>query len=263
MGTVAKALSLLDLFTLARPEIGLSDLARLSGMNKATVYRMVSELQAEGLLEQTGTRAYRIGPAVLRLAALREATVPLRAAAMPLLQRLSDRTGETVHLSFLEGGKLGTYAFTYADAHGTSVRMEDAAVLPFHATASGLAVLAYLPPDRREALLTPPLAGFTAATQTDAARIRAALSQVRASGIAVSTGGFEADVSSLAVPLFAADGSVTGALAVATPVSRMTDALRARIAQALTDTAPALGALWGASPLLQDTPPPPVPEPTD
>lgn len=78
MGTVTKALNLLSFFTQNRHEIGLSDLTRLSGLNKATVYRLMGELQAAGFVEQVGPdRAYRLGPELLRLAALREAAVPI------------------------------------------------------------------------------------------------------------------------------------------------------------------------------------------
>jgi len=96
MGTVAKALSLLTLFNQSRPEIGLSDVTRLSGLNKATAYRLLSELQAQGFVEQVGTdRAYRLGPEIMRLAALREAAVPLLSVAREVLDRLCTATGET------------------------------------------------------------------------------------------------------------------------------------------------------------------------
>ena len=88
MGTVAKALSLLNYFSLQRSEIGLSELARLSGMNKATVYRHMSELCAQGFAEQTQAgKSYRLGAEVLRLASLREAAVPLLSVAREMLAR--------------------------------------------------------------------------------------------------------------------------------------------------------------------------------
>ena len=55
MGTVTKALTLLDHFTLARPLIGLSEVARLAGVNKATAFRLLSELQSAGFVEQAGS----------------------------------------------------------------------------------------------------------------------------------------------------------------------------------------------------------------
>ena len=82
MGTTSKALSLLRLFSSSQPEIGLTELSRQSGMNKATVYRLMSDLAEHGFVEQVGAdRMYRIGPGIMRLAVLREATVPLRSIA--------------------------------------------------------------------------------------------------------------------------------------------------------------------------------------
>ena len=146
MGTVGKALDLLDLFTHQRPSAGLSEIARLAGLNKATCHRLLTEMESRGLVEQTGAaREYRLGPAVLRLASLREAAVPTREAAMPVLRALAEATGETAHLSHLVAGRLQTLAFAYSARTGVRVMMEDADFLPFHATASGAAVLAHHP----------------------------------------------------------------------------------------------------------------------
>jgi DNA-binding IclR family transcriptional regulator len=234
MGTVAKALSLLDHFSRARSEIGLSDMARLSGLNKATTFRLLSELQAQGFVEQTGTgREYRLGPAVLRLAALREASVPLRDMAAQALQSLSDATHETAHLSLLQGERLSMLTYAYSPRHGTRVTMEDAQILAFHATSSGLAVLAFCPPDMIDSVLQSPLERRTEDTLTDPAAIRAVLDGVRRSGIAESVGGFEKDVHSHAMPLFDAQTRVIGAMAVAAPVARMTPDLKALIRREL------------------------------
>ena len=230
MGTVTKALSLLTYFNHSRPEIGLSDLTRLSGMNKATVYRMMREMQEQGFVEQAGgERAYRLGPEVLRLAALREAAVPLLSVAREVLDALCADTGETAHMSLVRGGALNTLAYRYSPAHATRVMMEDAEVLSFHATSSGLAVLGFADPDFTDAILSRPLKAHTDSTVTDADAIRSALAEVRASGIAESVGGFEAEVHSHAAPVFGADRRPIGALAVAAPVARVTDATRPAI----------------------------------
>lgn len=230
MGTVTKALSLLTFFTQSRPEIGLSDLTRMSGMNKATVYRLLTELQAGGFVEQAGAdRAYRLGPEVLRLAALREASVPILTVSRGVLDRLSAATGETAHVSLIKETALNTIAHAYSPRHATRVMMDDAEVISFHGTASGLAVLAFSDPGFVNAVLSEPLPAHTADTLTDPGEIRAALDTVRAEGIAESVGGFEADVHSHAAPIFGPDGRPLGALAVAAPVSRMTPELCALI----------------------------------
>ncbi len=238
MGTVGKALDLLDLFTGARPQHGLSDLARASGLNKATCHRLLTELESRDLLEQTGpAREYRLGPAVLRLASLREATVPTRDAAMPILRRLAEATGETAHLSHLVAGKLQTLAFAYASRQGVRVMMEDADHLPFHATASGAAVLAHLPDP-----------GPVIAAAPDPGTLRARVATARANGYAETLSTFEKDVHSFAVPLFDPTGSCTGALAVATAAPRMTPALRATITAELMQAGHEITHLWGGQP---------------
>ena len=197
MGTVSKALSLLTYFNHGRTEIGLSDLTRLSGMNKATVYRLMGEMQESGFVEQAdGDRSYRLGPQVLRLAALREAAVPILSVSRRVLKDLSEETGETTHLSLVQGTQLNSLSHAYSPRHAARVMMEDAEVLTYHGTASGLAVLAYADPEFVDAVLSGPLHSHTAATVTDPEAIRRQLEEVRRSGMAQSVGGFEAEVHS-------------------------------------------------------------------
>ncbi len=248
MGTVGKALDLLDHFTRQRPGIGLSDMARLSGTNKATCYRLLSEMQAFGLIEQDPeTRDYRLGPAVLRLSVLREAAVPMRDATRPVLDRLSEATGESAHSSMLIGDRLQMMDFAYSHRHGTRVIFDDTDTLPFHATSSGLAVLAYLPDPLREKVLSAPLSAATRHTQTDPRRLRGTLDEVRHRGFAEVDGGFEVDVTGFAVPLFGPRGDCLGALAVAAPSARVTPALRSDILGALKLAGAEIITLWGGT----------------
>lgn len=234
MGTVSKALSLLTYFNHGRTGIGLSALTRLSGMNKATVYRLMAELQESGFVEQTdGDRMYRLGPQVLRLAALREAAVPILSVSRRVLRDLSDETGETTHLSLLQGSQLNSLSHAYSPRHATKVMMEDAEVLTFHGTSSGLAVLAFADRGFVEDVLSQPLVAHTPSTITDPQEIRAQVAAVRSCGMAQSIGGFEADVHSHAVPVFGPGQQVIGALAVAAPVSRMTAEQKSLIPAAL------------------------------
>lgn len=238
MGTVGKALDLLDLFTRSQPQLGLSQLSRASGLNKATCHRLLTELESRGLLEQVGpAREYRLGPAVLRLSALREAAVPTREAAMPTLRRLAEATGETAHLSHLVAGKLQTLAFAYASRGGVKVMMEDADILPFHATASGAAVLAFGASPETLIAATP-----------DPETLRARIAITRSKGYAETISTFETDVHSLAVPLYDATGTCTGALAVAAAAPRMTPDLHATITRELRAAGAEITRLWGGQP---------------
>ena len=246
MGTVSKALSLLTYFSRSRSLIGLSELSRLSGLNKATVHRLMNELQDGGFVEQAGTgREYRLGVAFLRYAALREAAVPMREVTLDVLTELAEATGETAHVSLLQGQTLSTLAYVYSHQHGTRVTMEDAEILPLHATSSGLAVLGFSDADFVDEALSAKLTALTANTETNPTKLRKTLAQVRADCMAESVGNFEDDVHTHAMPLFDARQTCIGALAVAAPVSRMDEALRTAIRANLRQAAPRLTRAMG------------------
>jgi len=248
MGTTSKALSLLRLFSGSQPEIGLTELSRQSGMNKATVYRLMSDLAEHGFVEQVGAdRMYRIGPGIMRLAVLRETTVPLRSIAKELVRTLAEEIGETTHVSQVSGDELSTLTYAYSTKHGTRVTMEDAERLPFHATSSGLAVLAYSKDALVDAILSKPLDKRTSHTMVDPSRIRDELGRISARGYAELVSGFEQDVHSVAAPIFAGGETVCGALAIAAPVGRVNGALRTRMIAAVQDRARMMTDMMGGA----------------
>ena len=238
----------MDLFTIQRPEIGLSELAKLSGMNKATTLRMVRELESVGFVEQLAqTKAYRLGPGVLRLATLREASVPLQKVARPILKDLARETGETAHLGLFRSDELVPLMHAYSSRHATQVVMDDIDLLDFHATGSGLAYLAFAPEAFVQSVLAKPLHKFTEHTITDPDQLSERLREVRIKGFAESIGGVEADVHSVSTPFFERSGAPIGSITVAAPISRMSeDALeliRGLVVQAGKDLTNGLGGI--------------------
>ena len=104
MGTITKALSLLNQFSRQRPEIGLIEMTKITGRDKATVHRHLSELTENGFLEQNAvSRLYRLGPAILRLASVRETNHPIRRILRPIVEEAAETIGELAHFSLLQG----------------------------------------------------------------------------------------------------------------------------------------------------------------
>ncbi|NNE53524.1 MAG: IclR family transcriptional regulator [Sulfitobacter sp.] len=221
MGTITKALDLLTHFSAARPEIGLSQFVRLSGRDKATVHRHLTELEANGFLDQNrASRAYRLGPALLRLAAVREAASPTRDLLRPIVTDLAESVGELAHASLLQSDGLSSVCHADPRLHGTQVHFDEAEILPLHATASGLAVLAFADPELAERVLSRPLSCFTDRTIVDSGRLMRMIEEVRQTGFSQLIGTFDDEVASQAAPVFGAEDSVIGAIAVAVPAVR-------------------------------------------
>lgn len=220
MQTVDKALGLLGFFSEGRPEIGLSELARLSGFNKATARRFLLALEKHGFVEQDAkTRAYRLGPGLLRLARVREAVSPVQAVVQPILEELVSRIGETAHFSLYAGGSLATIGLVES-TKSNRVMLERGEAIPLHATASGLAFMAFAQPEIVSDALHRTLVGHTTNTITDAEELRQQLRAVRKAGVAVANGSYEDGVCGIAAPVLGQDGFAHGAIAVAAPASR-------------------------------------------
>lgn len=237
MRTVEKALGLLDVFSDKVVEIGLTDLARHSGIDKATVLRMLHAMADSGIVEQNpDTKRWRLGAGVLRLARLRESAQPVTRVLTPILERLAEQTGETAHASLVSGRDLANIGVVES-GRANRVHIEPGLSLPLHATASGMAFAAFARPEQTERLLTRKLVPITGATPITRDALAQSIARTRARGFAIADQTFESEVHGIAVPLFGADGFACGALAVAVPSSRISAPYERGILSALAPAA--------------------------
>ena len=223
MGTVGKAISLLELFTADEPEHRLSDLARKSGFDKATTRRLLVALAKHSLVEQDAeSRRYRLGAGLSRLARIREAHFPFLKVAVPVARALAAQTGETIHLSEYGTGALLT-VHVELSTRANRVNVDVGQTLPLHATASGIAFLARARPALVDAFFATPMDAFTRYTVRERAEVMRAAKRAAERGYSRSDQGFEEGVSSVAAPIVEADGYAIGTLAIASPLSRIND----------------------------------------
>lgn len=248
MQTIDKGLSLLNLFSELTPEMGLSEIARRSGFNKATTRRFLVALQNHGFVEQNpDSRAYRLGPGILRLARVREAVSPVASAAGPVLEALVDSFAETAHFSLYSGGLLATIGLVES-SKSNRVILENGEKLPLHATASGIAYLAFADPGITRSALRKSLKAYTDKTIVDPAEIAAQLKKIRRAGTAIAKNSYEDGVCGIASPVFAGDGFACGAVALALPESRASRQLIARIKPEIVAAAIEITRAMGAEP---------------
>lgn len=248
MSTVDKALDILDLFAEHRPAIGLSEAARLLKRDKASTLRYLNSLESKGFIEQDPfTRSYHLGPALARLALIREITYPVNRAARNILKKLVADTGETAHLTHFSAESLTHIAIEETAYRGTRVFIDPAEPLTLHATASGIAFMSRCSSERIAGFLNEPLVVHTSETETDRKIILDMVKQARKNGYASTSGTFESDVCGIAAPVFGPSGAVCGAVAVATPVSRMNPVIQGKIAGFVIKAAQHISRHYGAS----------------
>jgi IclR family acetate operon transcriptional repressor len=140
-------LSILLLFSREHREIGLYEMADLIGFSHATAHLYASTYVRFGVLEQRGSRKYRLtpraaDPGLSVIGAMRKA-LPV----LTVLEELRDATGYTVSLGALNGAQVTYIHRTYAHGLGQYQADQDMRAgthIPIHCTALGKALLASL-----------------------------------------------------------------------------------------------------------------------
>jgi len=246
MGTVDKALSLLRFFSSQTPELGLSELARLAGFDKTTTLRCLTALERNGFVEQDiVSRRYRVGLSPIHLAQTREQSFPVESIIKPHLDDLATSTGETAHGTVIAGRNPVTVAISYPN-RALYVHVHASSPLPWHATASGIAIAAHLPETEQNELLDRiELDQFTQRTPTSRAWVKEVWDSCRRLGLAHGKLTFEDDVIGTAAPMFGQSGVPIGSIAVAAVATRMTQEQQDKIDTELRTKSKAISAALG------------------
>jgi DNA-binding IclR family transcriptional regulator len=233
----ARVADVLLLFTDGPATLGVTRIARDLGLSKAVVHRILQSLTARGMTSyEPSSREYRLGPAIAALGAraLRESN--LRSAALEVLRRLRDETGETATLtSPVPNGRV--YLEQFEGVHEIKMTVELGRRFPLHAGSSGKCMLAFLPAAEQDHMLEGRLDTLTPDTIVDPAALRTELAEIRARGYAVSAGERQRDAASVAAPVFGLSGEVIGAISACGPRYRLTADFAERIASQVTAAA--------------------------
>jgi IclR family KDG regulon transcriptional repressor len=229
--TLAKGLDALEALAEV-DEIGLSELARRLGVSGPTLFRILATLAARGYVRKSAARRYALTLKPWELGAKAVRRIGLRERAQPFLDRLAAETGEAVHLSVLDGD--GIVIVDKRDSlHPVRVDTFVGQRAPAHCSATGKAILAFMPPETVESLLCERLARHTDATIVDRAALLRELAEVRRLGWARNRGEWRPGVCAVAVPMPDAAG-VRSSLSVTVPTPRFTAAaVRGKLVPAL------------------------------
>ena len=143
MRTLNRALDILEVFLeIEDDNIRLSELARLSGLNKATVNRIVSDLVARGYLNQPKPRGkYYLGTKFIRFNQLIMQKSKLEQVAPPYLTKLAESVKDCVFLSVLDGEHALVTAVIDSQ-HVLRIALEVGVRIPLYCTGQGKAILA-------------------------------------------------------------------------------------------------------------------------
>ncbi|HEX5497507.1 MAG TPA: IclR family transcriptional regulator C-terminal domain-containing protein [Mycobacteriales bacterium] len=215
----------------------LSEVARRTGLTRATARRFLITLDRLGYLRRDG-RDFALTPKVLELGHSYLSSLDLAALARADMEALVARTHESSSAAVLDGSEI-VYVARVPTRQIMTVSLGVGSRLPAFATAMGRVLLADLPADRLGCVLAASdLRQWTPRTRTDPAELAAEIATVAARGWALVDQELELGLRSVAAPLRDAAGRVVAALNVSTHVGRVTlGEVRDTLLPLLCDTA--------------------------
>jgi DNA-binding IclR family transcriptional regulator len=238
-GVVDKAAQILMAFTFTDPELDLREIAKRVGLNKSTACRILKQLSAHNLIEQSAsTGLYRLGIRLFELGSLAADNLRYGDVARPYLEALTAETGEASHFAILEGSSIIHLVRIESPKAVRAVTCRLGERYPFHCLAVGKAIAAHLPESKIEALLdSSDLRKFTERTITKRAGFNRELERVRRNGYAVDDEEFMNGVRCIGAPVRGYKGRVLGAINVVGPAISMPVERIAELAPCVVKTA--------------------------
>jgi IclR family acetate operon transcriptional repressor len=210
-----RVLALLASFEDGRVELGVTEIARSLGVHKSTASRLAATLERTGFLARSGKR-YRLGVEIIRLGSLALRNVDLVATMQPAMEKLSQRTGETINLAVPAGADI----LNVAEVSSTYILSCSGGWIGRrttpHAVANGKVLLAHgaIPAPGR-------LERYTEHTITTFHGLTEELAAVRRDGYAKAVAELEEGLVAVASPVFDPSGACVAALSISGPAYRM------------------------------------------
>ncbi|MGA8472193.1 MAG: IclR family transcriptional regulator, partial [Pseudolabrys sp.] len=221
--SVDRALYLLETIAEAGGEATLTELATRTNLNISTCHHLLATLIQRGFAAKVpGRRLYALGARILYLGhTCLQVDLPRR--AQRYMEAINQATGETVHLAALQGDAVITLAVREA-RH--AVRVDTGRIGKMeapHATSLGKAILAWLPEDEMQRILSHGMKRFTDKTITEFPALIESLRIVRRNGYALDREEFLPGVICVGAAIRDQAGTVIGAISASTPAMRASD----------------------------------------
>ena len=218
--SLARGLAVIRAFGGDAPHLTMSDVAKRTGLSRATVRRFLHTLVELGYVGLEG-RLYALRPRILELGYAFLSSMPMWDVIQPELQDVSARLRVTCSAGLLDGHEV-VYVARAGRTELASLSFGVGSRLPAFHTAMGRVLLAALSPAEREQRMTKAdLRAYTPLTMTDPEQLMAELDAVADRGWSIVDREYEPGLIALAVPLRNRAGEIVAALITSARATRL------------------------------------------
>ena len=218
---IERMMKLLDVLSYYHDPVGLKQLALETGLHPSTAHRILAAMSASGFVERADPGTYRLGIRLLELGNLVKSRINIRDSAMPQMQALHEKIGESVNLGVRQGDEIVYVERTSSGRSSVRVVHLVGARAPLHVTAAGKLYLAeYSKDELREYARRTGLPGLTPTSITTLSALEKEIERVRRHGVAYDNEEIEQGLRCVAAPVHDDSGELVAGLSVSAPAER-------------------------------------------
>lgn len=222
--SLARGLSVIQIFNQAGNKLPLTEVAKATGLSRATARRFLFTLNVLGYIESDG-KLFWLSPKVLQLGYSYLGSQPIVSIVQPFIEQVSKETGESCSVSVLDGLEV-VYIARYLTHHIMSVNLGVGTRLPAVATSMGRVLLSHKTPQEQATILANyQPERYTPYTLMERDALLEIFAQVRTQGYAIVSQELELGLRSIAVPIMNQHNQVVAAINVSTQSSRTPESI--------------------------------------
>jgi IclR family transcriptional regulator, KDG regulon repressor len=234
---VERAVQILNSFDDAHPERGVSEIAEIVGLHKATTYRILATLLNYGLVERSSdNQKYRLGVHLIDLGFKVTRRMDLRRESLPYMTQMAQKLDEAVDLSVFDHQQV-LYIEMLQSQHALRIAATVGQRLPAYCTASGKVFLAHLSSTQiGEYFAQQPLISYTKNTIIDPETLLKQFEAIREKGFSVDNEELELGIRAIAAPIRNRNGNIIGVISIPSPTSRLPVSRIQEVVEVLRET---------------------------
>ncbi|MFT5172352.1 MAG: DNA-binding IclR family transcriptional regulator [Gammaproteobacteria bacterium] len=220
---VDRAFSIIEAFKPGEASLSLQTLAARTGLNKATIIRLIASLEKAGCMSRLTHGAYALGPSLLRYGGLYQSSFHLADYLLPILRALVHSSGETAAF-FVRDGDMRICMHRIESNSALRLHLKEGDRHPLLPGGTGKTLLAFSADQPQE------------------------FAQIRENYFVLNIGEREPEISSVSAPVLGAAGELLGAVSLTGPTAKFIDGKAQGFLRILLPAAAELTRLSGGDP---------------
>lgn len=249
MSTINRMCAILNAFSQDQKVLSLSDISRRINLPKSTTHRLLTAMEAQGILiRDNDGRGYRLGYQLIHWGMLAQNSLDLRNLALPILRKLCNDTQETAVLSVIDYAHMAAIWLEQIESPQPVRWVKRVGQRVYlHAGASAKVLWAFHPEEEIESILSRiELIPIKANTMTDKEKLLQDLREIRQRGYSVSVEETDTGAMGVAGPVYDHHDKVVAGIGIIAPISRVPESRIPEVARTVLAACSQLSRLLGA-----------------